>query len=50
MRSVDVGDSGIDCDTTPVWRKLRIDGTDLVQLTDTPNDVEYFIDRGIDPK
>jgi hypothetical protein len=29
---------------------MKLDGTDLVQITDTPNDNEYFIDWGIDPR
>jgi Tol biopolymer transport system component len=29
---------------------MKIDGTDLVQVTNTPNDNEYFVDWGIDPK
>ena len=29
---------------------MKIDGTDLVQITNTPNDNEYFVDWGIDPK
>jgi len=28
---------------------MKIDGTDLVQITNTPNDNEYFVDWGIDP-
>ena len=29
---------------------MAIDGTDLVQVTDTPNDNEYFVAWGIDPR
>ena len=29
---------------------MKVDGTDLVQLTDTPDDNEYFTDWGIDPR
>ncbi|HET8785723.1 MAG TPA: hypothetical protein VFM38_08825 [Candidatus Limnocylindrales bacterium] len=29
---------------------MKIDGTDVVQITDTPNDNEYFVDWGIDPR
>jgi hypothetical protein len=29
---------------------MNIDGTDLVQITNTPNDNEYFTDWGIDPR
>ena len=29
---------------------MRIDGSDVVQITDTPNDNEYFVDWGIDPR
>ena len=29
---------------------MKLDGTDLVQLTDTPDDNEYFTDWGIDPR
>ena len=29
---------------------MSIDGTDLVQITNTPNDHEYFTDWGIDPR
>jgi Tol biopolymer transport system component len=28
---------------------MKLDGTDLVQVTDTPNDNEYFADWGTDP-
>ncbi len=28
---------------------MKVDGTDLVQITDTPNDNEYFTDWGVDP-
>jgi hypothetical protein len=28
---------------------MKIDGTDVVQVTDTPDDNEYFVDWGIDP-
>lgn len=43
LRSLDNGDVG-DIYT------MKIDGTDLVQITNTPNDNEYFADWGIDPK
>ena len=29
---------------------MRVDGTDLVQITDTPEVTEYFTDWGIDPR
>ena len=29
---------------------MKVDGTDLVQITATPNDNEYFTDWGIDPR
>jgi Tol biopolymer transport system component len=29
---------------------MKIDGTDIVQVTNTPNDNEYGVDWGIDPK
>ena len=29
---------------------MKVDGTDLVQITDTPNDDEYFVDWGVDPR
>ena len=29
---------------------MKVDGTDLVQITDTPNDNEYFTDWGVDPR
>ena len=29
---------------------MKLDGTDLVQLTNTPDDNEYFTDWGIDPR
>ena len=29
---------------------MKLDGTDLVQITNTPNDNEYFVDWGIDPR
>lgn len=29
---------------------MKIDGTDVVQITDTPRDNEYFVDWGIDPR
>jgi hypothetical protein len=28
---------------------MKLDGTDVVQITNTPNDNEYFTDWGIDP-
>ena len=29
---------------------MKLDGTDLVQLTNTPDDNEYFTDWGINPR
>lgn len=29
---------------------MKLDGTDLVQLTNTPDVNEYFTDWGIDPR
>ncbi|HET9083453.1 MAG TPA: hypothetical protein VFN41_03540 [Candidatus Limnocylindrales bacterium] len=29
---------------------MKVDGTDLVQITNTPSENEYFVDWGIDPK
>ena len=29
---------------------MKIDGTDLVQITNTPHDDEYFVDWGVDPQ
>lgn len=35
--------------TNPDIYTMKIDGTDLVQITNTPNDSEYFTDWGVDP-
>jgi Tol biopolymer transport system component len=29
---------------------MKTDGSDVVQITDTPNDNEYFVDWGVDPR
>jgi Tol biopolymer transport system component len=29
---------------------MKLDGTDVIQITDTPNDNEYFVDWGIEPR
>ena len=29
---------------------MKIDGTEVVQITNTPNDNEYFVDWGVDPR
>jgi Tol biopolymer transport system component len=36
--------------TNPDIYTMKIDGTDLVQITNTPNDVEYSPDWGVDPR
>ena len=36
--------------TNPDIYTMKIDGTDLVQITNTPNDVETFPDWGVDPR
>jgi Tol biopolymer transport system component len=41
---------GVGTATTADIYSMEVDGTDLVQLTDTPNDNEYFTDWGIDPR